>query len=138
MGPARPGHADQLQQPQHIGKTYIFRVTGVGQGLLWGTGVYTLDSTLAVAAVHAGCAEGRANGEREGDDPRPDRSASSARRETGLPVRITRITRGRTRSTRSDAKSPRAELKRKRRPAVVAFALRFRLRWPSPACRIRV
>jgi hypothetical protein len=38
-----------------VGKTFYFRVTGVGAGAgVWGTDVYTTDSALAVAAVHAG------------------------------------------------------------------------------------
>ena len=37
-----------------IGATYYFRVQGATQGQLWGTDVYTGDSVLAVAAVHAG------------------------------------------------------------------------------------
>lgn len=37
-----------------VGATYYFRVTGVGAGSLWGTDIYTGDSTLAAAAVHAG------------------------------------------------------------------------------------
>ena len=36
------------------GTTYYFRVTGATDGSLWGTDVYTADSALAVAAVHAG------------------------------------------------------------------------------------
>jgi LCCL domain len=36
------------------GTTYYFRVTGAVDGGLWGTDVYTADSQLAVAAVHAG------------------------------------------------------------------------------------
>lgn len=36
------------------GTTYYFRVTGAADGSLWGTDVYTGDSALAVAAVHAG------------------------------------------------------------------------------------
>ncbi len=36
------------------GTTFYFRVTGVSEGSLWGTDVYTGDSSLAVAAVHAG------------------------------------------------------------------------------------
>lgn len=39
----------------HIGQVFTFRVTGgVAGGTIWGTDVYTLDSTLAMAAVHAG------------------------------------------------------------------------------------
>jgi hypothetical protein len=36
------------------GATYYFRITGVPDGQLWGTDVYTRDSTLGAAAVHAG------------------------------------------------------------------------------------
>jgi hypothetical protein len=36
------------------GSTYYFRVTGGTAGTVWGTDVYTGDSTLAAAAVHAG------------------------------------------------------------------------------------
>lgn len=36
------------------GKTFVFRVTGVETGGLWGSGPYTDDSSLAMAAVHAG------------------------------------------------------------------------------------
>jgi hypothetical protein len=39
-----------------VGKVLVFRVTGSQQqtGRLWGTDVYTMDSELALAAVHAG------------------------------------------------------------------------------------
>ena len=37
-----------------VGATFYFRVRGVVEGMLWGTDVYTGDSALAVAAVHAG------------------------------------------------------------------------------------
>ena len=36
------------------GTTYYFRVTGASDGSVWGTDVYTGDSSLPVAAVHAG------------------------------------------------------------------------------------
>jgi hypothetical protein len=36
------------------GTTYYFRVTGEATGSLWGTDIYTGDSTIATAAVHAG------------------------------------------------------------------------------------
>ena len=36
------------------GTTYYFRVTGAIDGSVWGTDVYTGDSVLAAAAVHAG------------------------------------------------------------------------------------
>lgn len=37
-----------------VGATYYFRVTGDTAGPLWGTDVYTGDSAIGVAAVHAG------------------------------------------------------------------------------------
>ncbi len=37
-----------------LGATYYFRVTGETIGPLWGTDTYTGDSSIAVAAVHAG------------------------------------------------------------------------------------
>jgi len=50
-----PGTLTNYQQPPHIGKEYVFKVTGTANGsTIWGTGTYTLDSALAVAAVHAG------------------------------------------------------------------------------------
>lgn len=45
-----------------IGQTYYFRVHGADSGTVWGTDVYTADSALAAAAVHAGAvAAGEAN-----------------------------------------------------------------------------
>jgi hypothetical protein len=50
-----------LQDPGHlvsyraqVGKTLYFEVTGSTNGTIWGTDLYTDDSTLAMAAVHAG------------------------------------------------------------------------------------
>lgn len=43
-----------LDLAEPVGATYYFRVTGAADGPLWGTDVYTGDSMLAVAAVHAG------------------------------------------------------------------------------------
>lgn len=37
-----------------VGSAFYFRVRGSAQGSLWGTDVYTGDSSLAAAAVHAG------------------------------------------------------------------------------------
>jgi len=37
-----------------IGASYYFRVRGADTGPLWGTNIYTGDSHLSVAAVHAG------------------------------------------------------------------------------------
>jgi hypothetical protein len=40
-----------------IGQTFYFRVHGQAVGCVWGTDVYTGDSALAAAAVHAGAVE---------------------------------------------------------------------------------
>lgn len=59
--PARIAEKDAAPDPGNltayqdkIGKTFSFRVTGSATGSVWGTGIYTADSTLAAAAVHAG------------------------------------------------------------------------------------
>jgi hypothetical protein len=49
-----PGSLTGYRNPQHVGKTFTFTVTGAVGGSVWGTGIYTLDSTLASAAVHMG------------------------------------------------------------------------------------
>jgi hypothetical protein len=36
------------------GQVLVYQVTGSTQGLVWGTDIYTGDSSIAVAAVHAG------------------------------------------------------------------------------------
>ena len=46
--------ANLLDLAQPVGATYYFRVCGAGDGPLWGTDVYTGDSSLGTAAVHAG------------------------------------------------------------------------------------
>jgi vacuolar-type H+-ATPase subunit H len=46
-----------LTQHQQMGKTFLFRVTGRGDGPVWGSDIYTADSFLATAAVHAGALE---------------------------------------------------------------------------------
>lgn len=40
-----------------IGKSHLFRVVGCVEGPVWGTDIYTADSRLASAAVHAGALE---------------------------------------------------------------------------------
>jgi len=40
-----------------VGKSHLFRVLGCAEGPVWGTDVYTADSRLASAAVHAGAIE---------------------------------------------------------------------------------
>lgn len=54
--PARPQAAPNNMMgftEKDLGKTFVFEVTGA-IGVLWGTDVYTLDSSLAAAAIHAG------------------------------------------------------------------------------------
>lgn len=46
--------ATMINLCDQIGASYYFRVRGADQGALWGTDVYTGDSHLAAAAVHAG------------------------------------------------------------------------------------
>lgn len=46
----------------HIGKTYYFEVTGSAEGAIWGTGVYTDDSPIVTAAVHAGLLKDKEKG----------------------------------------------------------------------------
>src|SRR5262249_50411886 len=46
-----PGYLSNFQQ--HVGQSFYFRVTGAANGSVWGTDVYTTDSALAAAAVHA-------------------------------------------------------------------------------------
>jgi LCCL domain len=49
--------ANMVALCKQIGKTFFFRVRGEERGALWGTGTYTGDSALAVAAVHAGAVQ---------------------------------------------------------------------------------
>ncbi len=50
-----------------VGATFYFRVRGAIEGMLWGTDIYTGDSSLAVAAVHAGLVKGRRERDRQSD-----------------------------------------------------------------------
>ncbi len=57
---AIPGPAHLANYQNQFGKEFVFSVTGVqagGQGNLWGQDVYTLDSSLPTAVVHAGLAK---------------------------------------------------------------------------------
>lgn len=49
---ADPGTLANYQDK--VGKTFYFTVTGSTNSTIWGTDVYTTDSSLATAAVHAG------------------------------------------------------------------------------------
>jgi hypothetical protein len=53
-GPALPDPGYLTTYQAHVGKTFIFTVTGAVKGTVWGTDKYTLDSNLATAALHAG------------------------------------------------------------------------------------
>lgn len=58
LGPVLPDPGTLAKYTNQIGKTMLFRVTGPAPGRqhvpVWGTGMYTLDSNLALAAVHCG------------------------------------------------------------------------------------
>ncbi|PQO22031.1 hypothetical protein C2I36_15205 [Rhodobacteraceae bacterium WD3A24] len=47
-----PGNLTSYRQ--NVGQTLQFQVTGSTNGPIWGTGIYTDDTALSVAAVHAG------------------------------------------------------------------------------------
>lgn len=49
-----PDPGNLMQFRGQIGRTYLFHTKGASTGTIWGAGIYTDDSPLAVAAVHAG------------------------------------------------------------------------------------
>ena len=51
---SRPDPGNLVRYGHMVGQTFYFNVTGVANGSVWGTDVYTSDSNLASAAVHAG------------------------------------------------------------------------------------
>jgi hypothetical protein len=51
---AQPDPGNLTNFAQQTGKTFHFTVTGNASGSVYGTDLYTTDSTLATAAVHAG------------------------------------------------------------------------------------
>ena len=52
---AVPGPPTLTAHQGQVGQTFVFTVTGnIAAGTVWGTDIYTLDSALAAAAVHAG------------------------------------------------------------------------------------
>jgi hypothetical protein len=59
---ALPDPGSLMQYQDKIGKTFAFRVTGRVDGAVWGTGMYTPDSSLATAAVHAGAVKANQTG----------------------------------------------------------------------------
>src|SRR5690606_14627827 len=50
--PQAPGNLTAYRG--QVGQTLTFMVTGAASGSVWGSGVYTDDSSVAAAAVHAG------------------------------------------------------------------------------------
>jgi hypothetical protein len=46
--------ADLRSLERKIGQSFFFKVTGTLTGSLWGTDIYTSDSELGMACVHAG------------------------------------------------------------------------------------
>ena len=53
-GGTEPDPGNLVGYQGQVGKTFLFDVLGREDGAIWGTDVYTSDSTLAAAAVHAG------------------------------------------------------------------------------------
>lgn len=51
---AHPDPGNLTGYRDRVGQTFLFQVTGTTSGTVWGTDIYTDDSALAVAAVHAG------------------------------------------------------------------------------------
>jgi hypothetical protein len=49
-----PDPGTLTQHRADVGKSFLFEVTGSNAGAVWGTDIYTDDSALATAAVHAG------------------------------------------------------------------------------------
>jgi hypothetical protein len=54
--------ADLRSLEDKVGQSFYFNVTGEPHGALWGTDIYTSDSSLGVACVHAGLLEPGENG----------------------------------------------------------------------------
>jgi len=61
LGKLEPAPQNLYDKANQIGKTFTFKVTGAA-GSCYGTDVYTLDSSLAAAAVHAGVVKVGATG----------------------------------------------------------------------------
>jgi hypothetical protein len=49
-----PNPTSARRLADHVGRFFIFEMTGTTEGMVWGTDVYTVESPMAVAAVHAG------------------------------------------------------------------------------------
>ena len=49
-----PAPSNLVTYRDKVGQTFQFTLTGTLTGSVWGTDIYTDDSTLACAAVHAG------------------------------------------------------------------------------------
>jgi hypothetical protein len=63
IGKVEPAPQNLYDKANQIGKTFAFKVTGnASGGSVYGTDVYTLDSSLAAVAVHAGVVKNGATG----------------------------------------------------------------------------
>lgn len=51
---ARPDPGSLFEYRNRVGQSFVFEITGSTNGTVWGTDLYTDDSSLATAAVHAG------------------------------------------------------------------------------------
>ena len=49
-----PAPASMVNCRDRVGESFVFQVTGAVSGNIWGTDIYTYDSPLAKAAIHAG------------------------------------------------------------------------------------
>ena len=54
VSPLPANLADMTKFKANIGSSYYFYITGSTEGALWGTDIYTSDSSVATAAVHQG------------------------------------------------------------------------------------
>jgi hypothetical protein len=54
QGGAEPNPGNLVALQGEVGRSFLFEVIGETSGAVWGTDVYTSDSSLAAAAVHAG------------------------------------------------------------------------------------
>jgi hypothetical protein len=54
---ARPDPGNLVAYQDKVNQQFVFEAIGATQGPLWGSDIYTLDSSLACAAVHAGAVD---------------------------------------------------------------------------------
>ena len=74
---------------ESVGATYYFRVTGTIEGQLWGTDIYSGDSTIGAAAVPP--SSGPMTNVRDGEYVPPRRRTSAPSAAAGAPGREDRL-----------------------------------------------